>query len=338
MDPITQALASAALDRAGLRRVSPSAMLILVVSATVADLDLLSCLGGANPYFHYHHALLHSIVSSAVLAFAMALAFCVFGGGLQREPLRFPRVLLLCAVGTGVHLFFDCLGADGVQLFWPFHAGWYSLDLLPQIDPWILGVLLAGLFLPALLGLVSEEIGVRKKKRTVSKGAVVALLLVVLYVGGRGLMHQRAVETLMAHDYHGAVPLSAAAFPDSPSPFLWRGVVATRNTIEQISVPLGSGDEFHADTSLTSYKPENSLPLDVARRTPFALQFLRYTRFPLAELQIIPNGSLVTLRDVRFPPDADALGNMRAVIELDRQLHIRSEEMEFAGEGDGPRR
>jgi membrane-bound metal-dependent hydrolase YbcI (DUF457 family) len=332
MDPVTHGLLSAALDRAGLRRVSPKAMLILVISGTAADLDLLSYFGGASAYFHYHYAVLHSIVGNAVLAVGVALGFWVFGRGPRRQPLRFAPVLLLCSIGAGVHMLFDCLGTDGVQLFWPFRARWFALDLLPQIDPWILGALIVGLLLPALFRLVSEEIGERKKEKTVSKGAVAALLVVALYTGERGLLHQHAVQTLMAHDYHGAVPIAAGAFPDSPSPFLWRGVVATANTIEQLSVPVGSSEEFRASSSLTNYKPENSLALDVARRTPFAKQFLRYARFPLVELQAIPNGSLVTIRDLRFPQDSDSPGNLRAVIELDGESHVRSEEMEFAGE------
>lgn len=332
MDPVTHGLISAALDRAGLRRVCPNAMLILVVSGTAADLDLLSYFGGASAYFHYHYAVLHSILGSAVLTLGVALGFWLFGRGPQRKPLRFAPLLLLCVIGAGVHLLFDCLGADGVQLLWPFRERWFAVDLLPRIDPWILGALFVGLLLPALFRLVSEEIGERKKKKTVSKGAVAALLLVALYTGERGLLHQRAVHTLMAHDYHGAVAIAAGAFPDSPSPFLWRGVVATANTIEQVSVPVGSGEEFRASSSLTNYKPESTLALDAARRTPFAEQFLRYARFPLAEQQTIPNGSLVTIRDLRFPQDSDSPGNLRTVIELDGQAHVRSEEMEFAGE------
>jgi membrane-bound metal-dependent hydrolase YbcI (DUF457 family) len=332
MDPMTHGLLSAALDRAGLRRACPNAMLILVISGTAADLDLLSYFGGASTYFHYHYAVLHSIIGSAVLIVGVALGFWLFGHGPQRQPLRFPRVLLLCAIGAGVHLLFDCLGADGVQLFWPFRERWFALDWLPQIDPWILGALIVGLLLSALFRLVSEEIGERKKKKTVSKGAVAALLVVALYAGERGLLHQRAVQTLMAHDYHGAAAIAAGAFPDSPSPFLWRGVVATANTIEQVSVPVSSSDEFRASSSLTNYKPETSLALDAARRTPFAEQFLRYARFPLAELQTIPNGSLVTIRDLRFAQDSDSPGNLRTVIELDGEAHVRSEELEFAGE------
>ena len=330
MDPVTHALTSAALDRAGLRALSRSALLVLLVSGTAPDLDLLSYLGGAEAYFHYHNAVLHSILGGGVLAIALAMSFWIFSRRGQREPLRFPHVLLLCALGAGVHVLLDCLGTEGVQLFWPFRERWFSLDLLPRIDPWILAVWIVGLLLPILFGMVSEEIGERKKKKAVSKAAVAALLVVVIYIGERGLMHQQAMQTLMEYDYHGAVPLAAGAFPDSTSPFVWRGVVATANTVEQVSVPVNSAGRFDARSSLTSYKPEDSRALSAAQRAVLAKEFLRYARFPLAEVQGIPNGSLVTLRDLRYPPDADALGNMRAVIELDSEMRVRSEEIEFA--------
>jgi membrane-bound metal-dependent hydrolase YbcI (DUF457 family) len=337
MDPVTHGLVAATLDRAGLRAISPSAMLILIVSGMAPDLDLLSYAGGAGTYFHFHYAVLHSILGGAVLAFAIAAFFCVASRGRQHQRLRFARVLLLCFVGASMHVLLDCLGADGVQLFWPFQERWFSLDLLPHIDPWILAVLIACLLLPALLRLVSEEIGERKKKSAVSKSAVAALILVALYIGERAVLHRHAIETLMAHDYHGAAPLDAGAFPDSVSLLVWRGVAATENTIEQIDVPIGSSNEFRPDSSVTIYKPEDSLALDVAQRTRLAQEFLGYARFPLAELQTIPNGVLVTIRDVRFPADSDALENLRAVIELDGELHLRSEEIEFASAVVNPR-
>jgi inner membrane protein len=344
MDPVTHALISATLDRAGLRRISRNALAILVVAGTAADLDLLSYFGGASAYFHYHFALLHSILGSAILAVLVALAFYFYSRrtasatAAAHPPLRFAPVLLLCIIGAAVHVLFDCLGADGVQLFWPFRTRWFAFDLLPQIDPWILAALIVGIVLPALFRLVSEEIGERKKKKTVSKGAVAALLVIALYTGERGVLHQHAIDTLMSFDYHGAAPLSAGAFPDSVSPFLWRGLVDTANTIEQIDVPLNSSEGFRAASSLTSYKPTSSPALSAARRALLADQFLRYARFPLAETQAIPNGTLVTLRDLRFPSDSDLPENIRAVIELDGQLHIRSAEIDFASSSENPRR
>ncbi|HEV2224983.1 MAG TPA: metal-dependent hydrolase, partial [Candidatus Acidoferrales bacterium] len=107
MNPITHALTAAALDRAGLRRVSRMAMPILIVSGVAADLDLLSYFGGANAYLHYRYALLHSIVGAPILAIVIALAFWRAARGNQTTPLRFSRVLLLCVIGIAAHLLLD---------------------------------------------------------------------------------------------------------------------------------------------------------------------------------------------------------------------------------------
>ena len=171
MNPITQVLVAVALDRAGLRRISRMAMPILVLSGVAADLDLVSYFGGANAYLHYRCAVLHSIVGAPILAVLMALAFWQ-ASRRNQAALRFSRVLLLCVIGIGVHILLDVTTADGVQLLWPFRVRWFSLDLLSGVDPWILAVLAAGLLVPALFHLVSEEIGSKKKSQRPSKGAI----------------------------------------------------------------------------------------------------------------------------------------------------------------------
>lgn len=329
MDPVSHALTAAALDRAGLGRISRSAMAILIVSGTAADLDLLSYFFGANAYFHYHYALLHSILGSAVLAIVITLLFCVFDRPAKRAPLRFPRVFLLCIIGASVHVLLDWFGAEGVQLLSPFRVSWFSRDWLPEIDPWILALLLIGFFLPTLFRLVTEEIAGRKKKQAASTGTVIALALVAVYIAGRGVLHRTAVRILMEHDYHGAAPLVSGAFPDSTSPFSWRGVVATANTIEVVNAQVGPGDTFDAMSSLTHYKPAGSPQLDAAHRALLAAQFLRYAQFPLADVQSTPAGSTVTLHDLRFDQDSSAAANMSAVIELDGALRLRDERIEF---------
>jgi len=329
LDPITHALISAALDRAGLRRVSRNALAILVVAGVAPDLDLLSYFGGARAYFHDHYALLHSIAGAAILAFVIALIFWLVGRRNARAPLRFWHVLLLCAISVTVHILLDVAGTDGVQLFWPFRMHWFSWDILPGVDLWLLTILLAGLLVPGLFHLVSEEIGARKKRQGPSRGAIAALVLVALYIGARAELHSTAVQLLLTHDYHGATPMVAGAFPDSASPLFWRGVVDTPNTIENVSVPL-IGGAFDANSSLTHFKPASSPALDAARNAPLAKQFLRYARFPLANLDKLPDGYRVTLRDLRFPDDADTPADLVAVINLDSHLAVRRQFIEFA--------
>ncbi|MFZ0461813.1 MAG: metal-dependent hydrolase [Candidatus Acidiferrales bacterium] len=338
MDPFTHALTSAALDRAGLSRVSRLAMAILIVSGVAADLDLLSYFGGAEAYFHYAHTLLHSITGSAVLVIVIALIFWLAGRRHPKSPLKFGRVFLLCAIGATAHVLLDLATASGVQLFWPFRARWFSWDLLGGIDPWILAILLAGLLVPGLFRLVSEEIGEKKKKRGPSKGAIAAVVLMLAYVGWRAQLHYRAGEMLLANDYHGQVPMVAGAFPDSSSPLSWRGVVDTANTIEEVNVRFGVGAVFDATSSLTHYKPEGSAALDAARRAPLAQEFLRYARFPLATQESLGDGYRVTLRDLRFRDDVNTPDDLIAVIDLDSALKVRGQTIEFAnGQSDRPR-
>jgi inner membrane protein len=332
LNPITQALMAVALDRAGLRRVSRMALPILIVSGVAADLDLLSYFGGANAYLHYRYAVLHSIVGAPILAILIALAFWLTARRNQAAPLRFSRVLLLCVIGIGAHVLLDVATADGVQLLWPFRARWFSWDLLSGVDPWILAVLAAGLLLPALFHLVSEEIGSKKNRARPSKGAIAALVIAGLYIGVRAEMHGTAVQMLLARDYHGATPLVAGAFPDSASLFLWRGVIDTKNTIEVLSVPVGGGDVFDANSSLTHYKPGSSPAIDAARNSPLAQEFVRYARFPLADFENTADGYRVMLRDLRFPDDADTPDNLIAVIELNANFTLRAQGIQFASE------
>lgn len=335
MNPITQALMAVALDRAGLRRVSRMALPILVVSGVAADLDLLSYFGGANAYLHYRYAVLHSIVGAPILAILIALAFWLTSRRNQTAPLRFSRVLFLCVIGIGAHILLDVATADGVQLLWPFRPRWFSWDLLSGVDPWILAVLAAGLLLPALFHLVSEEIASKKKLARPSKGALAVLVIVGLYVGVRAEMHGTAVQMLLAQDYHGAMPLVAGAFPDSASLFLWRGVLDTKSTIEVVSVPVGGGDVFDANSSLTHYKPGSSPAIDAARNAPLAQEFIRYARFPIADLENTDVGYRVTLRDLRFSDDADTPDNLIAVIELNANFTLRWQGIEFTSGQQG---
>jgi inner membrane protein len=329
VDPVTHALASAALDRAGLHRKSRLALPILVVSGVVADLDLLSYFGGANFYLRVHDTLFHSLLGSVMVAFAVALAFWIPGRRNPKSPLRFGPVFLLCVIGMAAHLILDLATTSGVQLFWPFSGRWFAWDFLADIDIWILAILLAGLLLPGLFRLVTEEIGMRKKGNRPSMAAVAALVLVALYIGLRADMHFDAVQTLLSQDYHGRLPLVAGAFPNPTSPFAWRGVVNTANTIETIRVDTGPGASFYSETSITHFKPVEAAPLDAARHTSLGRRLLAYAQFPMAEVEDLTDGFQVTLHDMRFESDSDSPGNLAAIITLDSHLEVRSEEIRF---------
>jgi inner membrane protein len=329
LDPVTHALTSLALDRAGLRRVSRLSLPILVTSGVAADVDLLSYFGGAAFYLRMHDTLFHSLLGSAMIAVAVALAFWIRGRKNGKSPLRFAPVFLLCVIGAAAHVLLDLTTTSGVQLFWPISGRWIAWDLLTNLDLWILAILLVGLLLPSLFRLVTEEIGMRRNRNRPSKAALAALVMAGLYIGLRGYMHHAAVQTLLSEDYHGRVPLVAGAFPNPTSPFSWRGVVNTSNTIETVRVNTGPGASFYAESSISHFKPVEAAPLNAAQHAPDARRFLAYAQFPMAEVEQLTDGWRVTLRDMRFSADSDAAGNLTALIQLDSHLDVTSEEIQF---------
>lgn len=334
MDPVTHALASVALSRAGLNKKNRLATPLLMASGLVADLDLLSYFGGANAYFRVHRTWGHSILGSFALAVLVAAVFSRLAGQKGQAPLRFGQALGLCVIGAGAHLLLDLGNPAGVQLLWPLQTKWMAWDLLRELDPWILFIFLTGLLVPGLFRLVSEEIGDRKKGKGAHRGAIAALVLVVLYIGARGVLHSRAIDTLLSREYHRAAPERAGAFPLSASPLNWRGVIATANTFEEVEVSFAPGGYFDPDRSLTHYKPEPSPALEAAESAATVQGFMGFAQFPLASLDRTEDGYHFELRDLRFAPSPGSLPEVIAVVDLDSHLRITKEGLRFEGSAE----
>ncbi len=340
MEPVTHALTSLALARVGQRRLPRFGTAMLVVAGVAPDLDYASYLGGAGSFLKYDRTLLHSLLSSFLLAIALAAAFYFAAldrekktSGLEDLPaskLTFGAAFLLCAIGIAAHLLLDLVSGVGVRLFWPFRARWFAFDLLLDFDIWILLFLVAGLLLPMLIGLVSEEIGERKKRTSGGGSAIAALVLILAYVGARGALHSSAVDLLESHDYHGRVALAVGAFPESTSPLEWRGVVSTDNTIEELGVPFGVGREFDPEHSATQYKPDDSQALQAGQQTAAAQRFLKYARFPIASVVRTGNSYQFELRDARFAADDGSACNILVRVRVGEDMRVLEQGFLFA--------
>ncbi len=340
MEPVTHALTSLALARVGQRRLPRFGTAMLVVAGVAPDLDYASYLGGAGSFLRYDRTVLHSLLPSFVLAIALAATFYFVAlhrdkktSGLEdsRGPkLAFGAAFLVCAIGVAAHLVLDVASGVGVRLLWPFRVRWFAFDLLREFDIWILMFLVVGLLIPILIGLVSEEIGERKKSASGGGSAIAALALILVYVGARGMLHSRAVDLLESHDYHGRVALAVGVFPESTSPLEWRGVVSTDNTIEEISVPFGVGREFDPERSATQYKPDDSPVLEAGQQTAAAQRFLQYARFPIASVVRTANGYQFELRDARFAADDSSPWNILVRVRIGEDMRILEQGFMFA--------
>lgn len=341
MEPITHALTSLVLGRAGQKRLPRYGLAMLVVSGVAADLDSLSYFGGAEGFLRFHRTVLHSLAGSVVLIFAVAGAFSIFdrtrhkntsqaSPTVEARPLRFTAALAVCTLGVLAHVLLDLASGIGVQLLWPFRQGWTAWDLLTNLDPWILILLLLGIFLPEVLRLASEEMGERKKTPRGERAAVITFLLLVVYICVRGGLHSRAIDLISSREYHGQPPLASGAFPSSFAPFSWRGVISTESTVEEAEISFAAGAEFDPDRTRTHYKPDNSAALDAAQSTNAAKRFLRYARFPLATMQRDEKGFVFVLRDMRFAANDMSSDNILVRVELDSSLQVIQEEFRFS--------
>ena len=326
MDPLTHALASLTLQRGAFPRLSRAATISVVLAGTIADADFLSTYFGPSAYLAFDRTYFHSLAAALVLALLATLPFSFLKPKSPENPLPRAAIFIAAFATALLHLALDACQTSGVQLLWPFSPRRFALDWLPSLDLWILAILLAGILLPLLAGLVTEEIGARRKGPRGRPGATLAVVALVLYLGLRFTFHGNAIAALESRTYRGELPRRVAAFAISSSPFRWRGIVETERALHDVEVPVGPGADFDPSSAITTYKPEPSPALDAARNSPIARHFLQVTRFPKATVEQTPSGFRIILRDFPYTLDYDSR-QVQAVIDTDPSGKIASQEL-----------
>jgi membrane-bound metal-dependent hydrolase YbcI (DUF457 family) len=329
VDPVTHTLTALALGRSGLNRFVPLATPMLVASSLAADLDWLSSLGGPRAFLLGNRTVTHSLLGTAVIALAVAAIFWRLRRKHATSPIRFGPALAICAIGAGVHLLMDLTNSYGVMLLWPFRRRWFAWDLVDTLDVAILVWLLLGLLLPLLFRLITEEIGAKAKRRGPERGAIIALVMVFLWIGARWAMHDRAIQMMGARMYHGDLPVAVGAFPEAVSPFEWKGVVETEGAIDVLDVPIGPQGVFDPTVGRMYFKPEASPVIDEARKSLLVKEFLEFARFPKATVQKTEEGLRFELRDVRFDTWMPGKPVPKVIVDLNSQNQIVDERLFF---------
>jgi len=336
--PVTNALTSLALARAGQTRLPRYGVAIMLVAGVAPDLDYLSYFGGPSAFLKFHRAALHSIVGAAVVAVVTAGIFFAVdrrrsGEGSRagaKPPLRFWAALIAAAVGVVAHDLLDVASGVGVQLLWPFRAQRYAWYLLTNVDIWVLIVLGAGLLIPELLRLVSDEIGERRKRVRGRFAAILALVLFAGYLGAREALRSRAIDLVMSSDYERRTPLTADAFPVNSAPLEWRAVAATDTTLEEIRISLAPGARFDPERGRTIYKPQDSPAVRAGEAAADTVLYLRYARFPLASVSQLEDGYRFEVHDLQFADGALGPENTFVRVDLDSKVRIVRQNIFFA--------
>jgi membrane-bound metal-dependent hydrolase YbcI (DUF457 family) len=326
MDALTHGLASYSITRAAFPRASRATMVAAMLAGSAANLDQLS--GSVSPaaFLAWNRTIMHSIPGTLGIAIVFSLATAL---ATRRKPNADGlRAILLVVLGAcALHVAMDLTQNESVQLLWPFLAQRYSTDWVAHFDLWILLILLAGVLLPQLLALVTEEIGAKSKAPRGRIGAILALLAVCTYIGARSILHGNAVAMMDARTYRGEPPRRAGAFAESDSLLHWHGLVETERAFYDLDLNLGRGSSFNPDAAAVSYKPEPSAPLDAARRTESVRRFLEAAKFAKATVEKTNTGYRIQLRDVAEQREARSRPHVIAIVETDPSAKILSDEL-----------
>ncbi len=327
MDPLTHALASYALKRAAFPRLPRSATIAMLIAGTIADIDALSKFAGPSAFLTFYRTYFHSLLAALLFSLLVTLPFLLRKRGpTEKQPSPLP-IFIAALAASVLHLLMDLCQSTGVELFWPFSIRRFALDWLPHLDLWVFGILLAGILLPALSRLVTEEIGAKSKGPRGKLGASLAFAAMILFIVLRFVLHGNALAAIESRTYRGESPRKAAAFAESGSPFRWHGIAETESALHDVEIKVGPAQSFDPDSAITSYKPEPSSALDAARDTAVARRFLQVARFPKATVEKKPDGFHVILRAFPYSRDVGSGLPVYALIDTDSSAKILSQEL-----------
>jgi len=345
VDIVTHGLASFAIARGFFPRAGKATTACAVLAGTIANIDWLSYYFGPLAYLTWHKTYFHSVFAAVLVSVALAASLLAVSNGKNTTGVdevsaaynlakrrRMAAAFAAPLLAYLLHIAIDACQSSGVTIFWPFSSRRFAADWLPRIDPWILTILILCIAVPELLHLVGSEIGAKAKKPRGQTGAIVGLALVMIYVGARATLHSNVIALMEARTFHGETSRRVSAFPEALSLVTWLGVVETDGALNTIDVTAGSPDTFDADSSVRLFKPEPSPMLDAARNTAAARQFLATAQIPKASLEKTETGYVVILRDLRYSVSGETQGEVAAVIELDLNSKVTSQELVWAQE------
>ncbi len=276
MDTITHVLTGAVMSGPTRGRLGWAGPAALIAGSLAPDMDLVLGIFGGGVYFKYHRVVTNSILGIFVISLLTALIVWRLAGSAS-----FGTIWALVLTAYCMHVFMDYTNSYGCKFFWPFGGGWYALDSVFIIDPWITGLL--------VLGLVLMLFKVRP-----APAAAVCLALLVSYWGLKLYEHREAVGR-----FRSETPAAArgGAFPHPYNPFLWRMVAEGPDRFDLGWYNTATGRWSGREERL---KQPDTAAVREAAQAPNAKVFLDFARFPWVSHERLDGGTLVRFQDLRF--------------------------------------
>lgn len=290
MDNLTHSLIGAVLGQAGLKRKTGLAMPTLIVAANIPDIDA-TCTVFGTLSLAMRRGITHGPIALLLLPLLLTGAMIAFDRWqvhrgtrpLGRLPVRPGWLLALAYIGCLSHPLFDWMNSYGIRLLEPFSHRWFYGDALAIVDPWLLAMLVAGIW-------VSRR---RDKARRADwrRPAWTAIGGAAAYVTLNLGISASAVARVLAHEPYPAVAVA------NPTPVtFWRREVLWRTADRYGSFflsPWGEPLEGRKAAPIGMDDPRIAARLPA---NPRAEAFLFWSRLPVAEAR----GDMVVLGDQRM--------------------------------------
>jgi inner membrane protein len=288
VDNVCHTLVGAAIAQAGLKKYSAYATATLMIAANIPDLDVLVYATG-SPAIAFRRGWTHGVLGQALLPIGVTLAVLLWAR-LRPRPTRAPLrpwwLLALSYLALYSHLFLDFLNTYGVRVLAPFDWRWFYGDAVFIIDPWLWLILGAGVW-------------VARRRRMPQPAALalgVATGYVLVMLGSAAVSWEAVTREWRAQRGYDASALMVGPVPVSP--FTHEVIIDAGDHYETGTYRFWS-PRLRLDPTRVP-KNETAPEVATARAAPAIRSFLVWSRFPVWELQRTPEGTLVTVRDMRF--------------------------------------
>jgi inner membrane protein len=284
MDNVTHSLIGAVLGQAGLKKKTGLAMPTLIVGANIPDIDATCTLLGTVS-LAMRRGITHGPIAMLVLPLVLTAIMLWFDRWQARRgkrpqgrlPVRPGWLLALAYIGCLSHPLFDWMNSYGIRLLEPFSSRWFYGDALFIVDPWLLAMLIAGVWLAH-----------RWQSTRPARAAIAGVAAyVALNLGISGVAAMRVL---------GSAPYPAIAVANPTPLTFWRREVLWRSDGRYGSFlvdPWGDPRQGVAPGDVGMDDPRIAGRVAQSRE---AQAFLFWSRLPVAEVE----GETILLKDQRF--------------------------------------
>lgn len=304
MEPVTHFLTGACIARAGLNRKTAYATVVAMLTAEVADLDVLWSLAGPVEGLKHHRGITHTIWAAPVLAGVMVGAVWLWRR--WRKPAARAQVVhwgwlyATALIAALSHLLLDWTNNYGVRPFFPLNPRWYAGSFVFIAEPLLWVFFLAAMILPWIFGLADQEIGARRNPFHGRGWAVFALVAMVALWCWRWAERAQA-RAMLANQQITSEPVRRTALEPYPlNPYRWHAILETSDFDQTAEVNTWNGTiETDAARDLR-YKPEDTAAVEAARRTALGRAYLDWGSWALVrDLGPVP---IAGLNPPQLPP------------------------------------